>query len=330
MESLLSMQIGMSEFDKGAIAMEEVDVLIGCILCFVILVSYVPQHLECIQLRSSQGLSLWTILLSSLACTFAFLSTLLSDFQTIQSKVTASYDSDSSNHTASLLVRILFIVNACMPTIQNLIAIIVGTPTYAIYYFYFSQQQPNEYSELRYQPIRSGKKHRFEVTVTVITWLVVILALSGSIWILILFGPSSNIVSALAKFCGAAAAVTNTIQWVPQIDATWMAQHEGILSMWSLIISVLSDILVATYWAFGPGESFWVYLSNATDAALQVVLIGMICYFRLRRRQIAVNDHRHELRVDSLSRQLLFTPANVNETQHGTGTFAVEQGGIAH
>jgi PQ loop repeat len=307
----------MSDADKGEIAMEEVDFLIGSILCFVILASYVPQHVECIQLRSAQGLSLWTILLSSISCSFAFLSTLLSDYHTILNKGTTHHDFDSANRSTSFLVHILFIANACMPTIQNSITIVAGTPTYAFYYFYYTQQlQQNENSERRDQPSTSGhgKKHRFEVTVTVITWLVVALAVSGSVWVLIINGPTSNVVTALAKFWGAASAVTNTVQWIPQIDATWMAQHEGILSIWSLIISVLSDILVATYWAFGPGESFWVYLSNATDATLQVALIGMICYFRIRRRRIAVNDHRYDQSVDSLSRPLLLTSTNANET----------------
>lgn len=321
----------MSEVDKGTIAMEEVDFLIGCILCFVIFVSYIPQHVECIQLRSSKGLSLWTILLSSTSCTFAFLSTLLSDYHTIHNKGITRYDFDNANHTTSLLVRILFITNACMPTIQNLITIVAGTPTYALYYFYFShQQQPTENSELRLQPIGDGRKHRFEVSITVITLLMVILAVSGSIWALIMFGPSSNVVFALAKIWGVASAVTNTVQWIPQIDATWMAQHEGILSMWSLIISVLSDILVATYWAFGPGESVWVYLSNATDATLQLVLIGMICCFRLRRRRIAANDFRNDNSVGSLSRPLLVTSSNANEVRHEHETYAAEHDEVEH
>jgi hypothetical protein len=304
--------------------MEEVHFLIGSILCCIILASYVPQHVECIQLRSAQGLSLWTILLSSTSCSFAFLSTLLSDYHNILNVGTTRYVYDRANHTTSLLIRTLFIANACMPTIQNAITIVVGTPTYAMYYFYFSQQrqQPNENVELLYQRTRDGKKHRFEVIATVITWLVVFLALSGSIWVLVMFGPSSNVVLVLAKFWGVASAVTNTVQWIPQINATWMAQHEGILSIWSLIISVLADTLVATYWAFGPGESFWVYLSNATDAVLQIVLIGMICYFRLRRRQIAVNDHRNELSVARLSTPLMLTSTDPNESTHEISVLA--------
>jgi hypothetical protein len=206
-----------------------------------------------------------------------------------------------------------------MPTIQNVITIVVGTPTYAIYYFYFSQKQTsilqNENAELhRHQTIQDGTKHRFEVSVTVITWLLVLLAMTGSIWVLIIFGPTSSVVFALAKFWGVASAVTNTVQWIPQIDATWMAQHEGILSLWSLVVSVLSDILVTAYWALGPGESFWVYMSNATDASLQVVLIVMIFYFRLRRRRsVATNDQRDDQMDDRLSTPLLLSTANSNE-----------------
>lgn len=309
----------MSNVDKGVIAMEEVDLLIGGILCFVILSSYIPQHVECIQLRSAQGLSLWTILLSSISCTFAFLSTLLSDYHSIHSKVVTLSNQVVNNdekHGTRLLVHLLFIANTCMPTIQNSITILAGTPTYAIYYFYFTPQPQQQHI--------NGSKHRFEVTVTVITWLLVILAVAGSIWVLFLFGSTSAVVIALAKFWGVASAATNTVQWIPQIDATWTAQHEGILSVWSLVISVLSDILVATYWAFGPGETFCVYLSNATDAILQIVLIGMICYFRFRRRRNTVSVGHHDLRIDSLSRPLLITSTSANEHRNDNENTSVE------
>ena len=307
-----------SGVDKGAIAMEEVDLLVGGILCFVILTSYIPQHVECIQLRSARGLSLWTILLSSLSCTFAFLSTLLSDFHAIRSKAVTIFDHvyEDEKQGTSLLVHLLFITNACMPTIQNSITIIAGTPTYAIYYFYFTPPPPHIQNFVPWHPPLNGAKHRFEVTVTVITWLLVALAVSGSIWALFIFGSTSTVVSLLAKFWGVASAVTNTVQWIPQIDATWTAQHEGILSMWSLIISVLSDVLVTTYWAFGPGETFWVYMSNATDATLQIVLIAMIIYFRFRRRRSEMNDVHHGLTVDSLSSSLLLTLANTSENRY--------------
>ena len=321
----------MSDVDKGAIAMEEVDLLVGGILCVVILTSYIPQHLECLQLRSSQGLSLWTILLSSLSCTFAFLSTLLSDYHSIQASVTTHFDDHNDDKRQQLwLIQLLFILNACMPTIQNAITIVAGTPTYAIYYFYYSQQ-PQQQNELSVpqQPI-DGTKHRFEVTIAVITWLMVTLTVSGSVWVLYIFGSTSTAVIALAKFWGVASAVTNTVQWLPQLDATWTAQHEGILSMWSLIISVISDALVAAYWAFGPGETVWVYMSNATDAILQIILIAMICYFRFRRRGVTANNDHHDQRIETLSRPLLLTMRNTNETGHDNETPVLEQVEIEH
>ena len=222
---------------------------------------------------------------------------------------------DEKERRTSLLVHLLIIANACMPTIQNSITIFAGTPTYAIYYFCFTQQSQHV----------NGAKHRFEVTVTVITWLLVMLAVAGSIWTLFLFGSTSAVVITLAKFWGVASAITNTVQWIPQINATWTAQHEGILSMWSLVISVLSDILVAMYWAFGPGEPFWVYMSNATDATLQFALIGMISYFRFRRRRNSLRDDHHGLRFASLSTPLLLTSANINKSRNDNENAVVEQ-----
>jgi uncharacterized protein with PQ loop repeat len=283
-----------------------IDFTIGFILCVVILISYLPQHVDCIRSRSAEGLSLGTILISSISCTFAFLATLSSDYDTIRSATSLPRDGG-----VTLITYVLHIANACMPCAQNLITIVAGTPIYAIYYFYFSSHRD-------YQNPSNGTstKYRIEVIATAMTWLVATLAFSGSIGALHLFASNTPTVITLAKIWGAASAITNTVQWIPQIKATWTAQHEGILSIWSLISSVFSDILVAAYWVYGPGETFWVYMSNASDASLQIVLIGLICSFRCRRRRQIYFDGNYETPgPDDFSSPLLDTNETVRDNE---------------
>jgi hypothetical protein len=148
------------------------------------------------------------------------------------------------------MIHTLHVANVCMPTIQNLITIVAGTPTYAIYYFYFTRREgidlrlDTSSNQAPQQLNMNDTKYRFEVIITTICWLSIIIAISGSAGVLFVFGSTSQIVITLAKIWGLASAITNTIQWIPQLDATWTAQHEGILSVSSLIISVLADIFV--------------------------------------------------------------------------------------
>jgi PQ loop repeat len=297
-----------------------VNFFIGCVLSAAIFVSYIPQHAECVQLRSAQGLSLWTILISSISCTFAFLSSLLSDWHAIHATGILRVNTSGMIHT-------LHIANACMPTIQNLVTIVAGTPTYAIYYFKFTRKENSvvtSASNGTRQP-RNGAKYWFEVTITAICWLLIILVVSGSVWVLSILGSTSKFVIELSKFWGFASAITNTVQWIPQIHATWTAQHEGILSVSSLIISVLSDVLVAIFWIVGPGETLWIYMSLATDAILQVVLIGMIYCFRLKRRRSIVSAENDDgSGNNNLLTPLMLLPTGENEPTHEEETVVHE------
>jgi PQ loop repeat len=111
-----------------------VTFLIGLLLCLGIFASYVPQHVECMLLRSADGLSIGTILISSVSCTAATLASLLGDWHAIRTTVVPRGD-------VGFFVRFLQTVNVCMPTFQNLMTVVVGTPTYAIYYFGFARPE---------------------------------------------------------------------------------------------------------------------------------------------------------------------------------------------
>jgi uncharacterized protein with PQ loop repeat len=280
-----------------------INFLIGVLLCVAILASYVPQHVECMHWRSTQGLSLWTVLISSVSCAAATLSSLLGDWRSIKAATLPQDDT-------SFLLRLLQISNASMPTFQNLITVVAGTPTYILYYFCFARREMvTRASSSRIPLYFDSSMHRLEVTVAASTWVSVAVAVAGSVWVLVIFGSGSSFPAGLSKFWGIVAAVSNTIQWIPQVDATWSAQHEGVLSATSLIISVLVDILVAAFWIIGPRESFWIYMSLATDAFLQILLIGMIYFFRIRRRDVGCEHEANSMSDSSLSNPLL-VPVN--------------------
>lgn len=97
---------------------------------------------------------------------------------------------------------------------------------------------------------------------------------------------------------GSTAALTNMILYIPQIITTYRAQHEGVLSLASLWISVIGDGLLAIFWVISAGESVWVYMSLAADAGMQLILIVMIMRFRRERKERQQQQQSYVLLVD--------------------------------
>lgn len=86
---------------------------------------------------------------------------------------------------------------------------------------------------------------------------------------------------------GVIATVSNIVMWWPQIFTTVELRDKGILSLWTLAMSILRDWIIATslLWA---EESFWVVLPYFPDSALQLVLIILARYYDRRRRNEAL------------------------------------------
>lgn len=280
-----------------------VDLLIGLVICAGIIASYIPQHVQCLKLRSAKGLSLWTILICTISAVTITLASLLADWHRIQAAAVPQDD-------VSLQLRLLQTVNACMPTFQNLISVCFGIPFYAIYYFRFgSRDNTNTEQAVTNEDLtpRGGSKHRFEVVATAYTWMLAALTIAGSVWVILVFG-SSPFLTDLMEFLGAIAALTNTVQWIPQIDTTWNAQHEGVLSLTSLLFAVVGDLILVAFWIKSNGESVWIYMTLAADAAMQLILIAMVLYFRRKRRRANVTA---DDQVDNgLSTPLLSSTSN--------------------
>jgi hypothetical protein len=196
------------------------------------------------------------------------------------------------NQDVRLPLRILQSLNVAMPTFQNLVCVGLGIPTYAIYYFWFAptiSREQDEVSLTSEESPRDRPKHRVDVVATAMTWIFVALALAVSVWAL-LTTPESSFTILLMKFWGATAAFTNVVQWIPQIDTTWRAKHEGVLSLVALTSAVVGDFLLGAFWIISKGETVWVYGTLAVDAAMQTALLGMILQFRRRRRLYTVEE----------------------------------------
>jgi hypothetical protein len=80
---------------------------------------------------------------------------------------------------------------------------------------------------------------------------------------------------------GGVATLTNAIMWLPQIMETRRLQHGGVLSVAALLFSAFGDFFLGAYWVW-EGEKFWIWGSLVADSLMQLVLIGMVLYYRRR------------------------------------------------
>jgi uncharacterized protein with PQ loop repeat len=287
-----------------------VDLVVGLLVSSFVVASYIPQHVQCLSQRSATGLSLWTVLISTVSGVALTISSVLAGWHSIEIATMQHAHSKKFATTQTVLE----VANLGMPMLQSLLMVCVGTPSYVVYFFRFGSS-PNGVDlgthathatghdrgeasggrEVTLIPIHESRQ-RAELISAVLTWASIIATTAASAWALVKFGSQSAVVTFLVKLWGAIATFTNLVQWIPQIDTTWKAKHEGVLSISSLIFSVLGDLLLAFFWIGGNGESIWVYMTLAADASMQIILIGIILLFQRQRRLQSVIDGEHENR----------------------------------
>jgi uncharacterized protein with PQ loop repeat len=291
------------------------ELLVGFGFCLGILLLNLPQHYICWKYRSAEGLSLAYILICTVSSATLFLATLLGDYHVIGAvasrqdilpgQIQGQAEAAPPLESPLWILRAVSTLNACMPTLQNLLCLLVGVPSLAVYYFGYSKPeavllQPSQ-RRLLSDPTKAnsndnssahsndiyifkysdGTEHELAHKITIITWLVVLLACS--ITAAILWTDHAFMEYLFVELWGSTAAITNLILYFPQIITTFRNQDEGVLSLASLAISVVGDIAQGVYWIKSTHESAWVYSSLAVDAGMQLVLIAMIIDFRIRR-----------------------------------------------
>lgn len=344
-------------------AVEALNFVIGCGFLLGLILMNVPQHYQCWKHRSAEGLSLGYILICTISNVTLTLASLMGDYHIIIDVVTNATDatngmdigdlwnnteasairsllqdsvggdSSTSQSFEKVLFRVFATLNACMPTMQNFMSILVGVPSLIFYYFLFSKPQPHRPTLHRrpasQQPLLSqmtastssltdeedeqhaaastspdvslvsrryfysdGTEFRLGVICTVLVWLLCLVCfiVSG----VVLAVDSTAWETTLLQVWGSTAAITNMLLYFPQIVTTWRNQHEGVLSMAALWISVAGDVGLCIFWIVASSETVWVYASCVADAGMQLILIGMILDFRKKRarqRTDALGDY---------------------------------------
>ena len=160
--------------------------------------------------------------------------------------------------------------------------------------------------------IGSGAQHRLEVNATAFTWVLVGTLAAVSFWSLFGLhheGGGDPFTRDLMEWLSFTAALANVCQWIPQVECTWSAGHEGVLSVAALAFAVVGDGLLAAFWVKSTNESAWICATLATDAIMQLILIVIIWHYRRKRRLVAVIEQQPDVAAaTSLENGDLSTP----------------------
>jgi uncharacterized protein with PQ loop repeat len=271
------------------------DVVVGLVICFGIVASYIPQHVACWKARSAEGLSLSTLNFCALSMTTRLLATYLGDHGSIATGGGMLEKFDRS-----------------MPTLQAAITVLFTYP-YLVYYFTWGTgtrlpeqiQTPlmdddndgnDDMPGVAVTPLLLPLPQATDITTTISSTssdarryaqmfstvvMLVVVAVATVASVLALAQQDLSQQKSQIELWGGVATLTNAIMWMPQIMETRRLQHGGVLSVAALLFSAFGDFFLGAYWVM-QGENFWIWGSLVADSSMQMILIGMVLYYRRR------------------------------------------------
>jgi uncharacterized protein with PQ loop repeat len=292
---------------KSSVTDLAVDVVVGLVICAGIVASYIPQHVACWKARSAEGLSLSTLNFCALSMTTRLLATYLGDHGTIATGSGMLEKFDRS-----------------MPTLQAAITVLFTYP-YLVYYFTWGTTPlpeqirtplvdndndgvddidmpgiavtplllplPQATETTTTTSSNSSDTRRYAQIISTVVMLVMVAVATGTSIIAIARQDLSQQQSQI-EIWGGVATLTNAIMWIPQIMETWRLQHGGVLSVAALLFSAVGDFVLGAYWVM-EGENVWIWGSLVADSSMQMILVGMVVYYR--RRDSSIIAHSYDL-----------------------------------
>jgi uncharacterized protein with PQ loop repeat len=106
----------------------------------------------------------------------------------------------------------------------------------------------------------------------------------------ILYGITNEFALAFGKTLGSLAIVIVFIQYLPQMITTFKLKDNGSLSLLMLCIQAPGGLCNSLFLWIGQGDHWTTWISYMVAASEQFVLIGMIVFYKCRRRRYKFNS----------------------------------------
>ncbi|GAB5369393.1 hypothetical protein AAMO2058_001400600 [Amorphochlora amoebiformis] len=224
---------------------------VGLFFSLTFFLVFIPQHLECYKRKTCAGLSPYLLLFGGISFMFAFYNVLLMDIDTLGAcHGDEVYDPEAINCIAVF-----------SPILQQALPAITGYPSWYVWYHL-------------YCPPVLWKTHVMSLTI--------FLAASGMgavISLYVLFLDDHELTHLVGTVWGLVATITNFIMWFPQIETTLRLQSRGALSIYTLVSTVISDILFTLYLVVMARQHWSVWMPQVPDAFQQMLILGFLWHF---------------------------------------------------
>jgi len=257
--------------------------MLGVFLIVGTVISYVPQYVSIIKMKSSEGLSYGML---SIALASGFLTAINSGILKWPNVICCH------NHSLNL--------GQClrnnMATEQLLAGLFCYILLYLLYLMYF-----------RLGPDAELKARRRRTRL--LAWITFFLIIFGATGLSILGGVlyyelnyTSTTVARYAQVLGIASSLLMVFQWAPQIYTTWKLKSQGSLSLGMLLLQIPGALLVVVYQGILNEADFTTWVPYLLGGMEQVVLVLMVIVYKYRAKRLAENPDERILLINKESK----------------------------
>jgi uncharacterized protein with PQ loop repeat len=286
--------------------------VLGALLTAGMLISYIPQQWKIIKLKSSEGLSPWTLFASGLASTCTVLNVVILSLHTMTCCKQFSAGQCAENimgvvqvsvqWVALYLIILLFVVY--FPSAEKRVfgvpdslsatqRRIIGTDAT----FSIPDSSPNTPNRSSDETLPFLATHRrggvlskpYKTTLTIlfllIAFLLTALALTLFFCLSKRFGINHPTTRTYASVLGLASMGLSTIQFLPQIWQTYSSKQVGALSIPTMLMQCPGSFLFAFSLWMQPGTNVTSYLSYLCGGTCQGILLFLAIYYSRNKQE---------------------------------------------
>lgn len=248
------------------------SIVLGSVLTVGIFLSYLPQHISIIRAKTSEGLSLFMLLLSNLSALTIVLFSVVREWDTYACCTVVGF---------AQCQRIL------LELYQLLVGFVNLLPMYglAIYYHPFGPRNIDRFVTSQMQTNKLGaeqtakKRYLFDVVVFLaylaftVSMILVAVVMTQSL------GSSSPAVKTLSSVMGLGSVVSTFLIWLPQIYSVYALKGPGSLSVLMLLLQAPGALAVAIYQGALQHEGWGVWVPYVAVFVQEVIILLQVLWY---------------------------------------------------
>jgi uncharacterized protein with PQ loop repeat len=248
------------------------SIVLGAVLTVGIFISYMPQHVSIIRSKTSEGVSLFMLLLSNISSLTVVLFSVVNEWDL---------------YSCCTVVPFAQCQRILLELYQLLVGFVNLLPMYAlaIYFHPYGPRNIDKYltSCTPQDALNAGRsaRHRylFDVIVFLCYLVICIVLIMVSTLLPQSLGSGHASVRTFADFLGVISIGSTFLIWLPQIYSVYRLKSGGSLSVLMLLLQAPGALAVAIYQGFLQREGWGVWVPYLAVFTQEVIILLQILYY---------------------------------------------------